>query len=74
MSFVESDPNWGEILTSEDEEIGGLFDLQLDPQDCYIENLFPSSDKESLVDDDLASDFDVAGPFSRMDTSFHFNL
>ena len=32
-SSVETVPNWGRTLTSEDEEIGGLFDLQLDLQD-----------------------------------------
>ena len=72
-SSVETDPNWGRTLTSEDEEIGGLFDLQLDLQNLYIENLFTSSDEESLVDDDLVSDFDVGQPFSRMDTSFLFD-
>ena len=48
--------------------------LQLDMQDLYIENLFPSSDEESLDDDDLKSNFDVGGPFSHMDTSFLFDL
>ena len=69
----ETDPNWGRSITSEDEEIQGMFDLQLDLQDLYIENLFPSSDEESLDDDDLVSDFDVRGPFSRMDTSFLYD-
>ena len=73
-SSVETDPNWKRTLTSEDEEIESLFDLQLDLQDLYIENLFPSSDEESLDDDDLVSNFDVGGPFSRMDTSFLFDL
>ena len=39
---VEMDPNWRRELNSKDEEIEGLFDLQLDLQDLYIENLFPS--------------------------------
>ena len=73
-SSVETDPNWKRTLTSEDEEIESLFDLQLDLQDLYIENLFPSSDEESLDDDDLVSDFDVGGSFSHMDTSFLFDL
>ena len=73
-SSVETDPNWGKILTSKDEEIRGLFDLHLNLQDLYIKNLFSSSDEESLDDDDLVSDFDVGAPFSRMDTSFLFNL
>lgn len=42
-----------------------MLDLQLDLQDLYIEDLFTSSNKESLDDDDLKSDFDVGGPFSR---------
>ena len=70
---VETDPKWERNITSEDEEIQGMFDLQLDLQDLYIENLFPSSDEESLDDDDLVSDFDVRGPFSRMDTSFLYD-
>ena len=60
---VETDPNCGRDLNSKDEEIEGMFNLQLDLPD--IEDLFPSSYKESLVDDDV-SDFDVHGPFSRM--------
>ena len=61
------DSKWGRELNSENEEIGGLFDLQLDLQDLYIEDLFPSSDEESLDDADLKLDFDdVHGPFSRM--------
>ena len=61
---IEMDPNWRRDLNLEDEEIERIFDLQLDDlQD--IEDLFPSSYKESLVDDDV-SDFDVHGPFSRM--------
>ncbi|XP_057521572.1 uncharacterized protein LOC130801708 isoform X1 [Amaranthus tricolor] len=61
MTSVEMDPNWGRSITSKDEEMQGMFDLQLD---VYIENLFPSSDEESMDDDDLVSDFDVQGPFS----------
>ena len=65
--YVETDPNWGRELNSEDEEIEGLFDLQLDLQDLYIEALFPSSNEESLDDAELKLDFDdVHGPFSRM--------
>ena len=61
------DSKWGRELNSENEEIGGLFDLQLDLQDLYIEDLFPSSEEESLDDADLKPDFDdVYGPFSRM--------
>ena len=52
---METNPNWGRELNSEDEEIEGLFDLQLDLQDLYIENLFPSSDEESLDDADQYS-------------------
>ena len=48
-------PNWGRELNLEDEEIEGLFNLQLDIQDFYIEVLFPSSNEESLDDDDLKS-------------------
>ena len=73
-SFVETDLNRGTTLTSEDEEIEVLFELQLDLQDLYIENLFLSSDEELLDDDELKSDFDVGGPFSCMDTSFLFDL
>ena len=69
----ETDPNWGRSITSEDEEIQGMFDLQLDLQDLYIENLFSSSNEKSLDEDDLVSDFDVRGPFSRMDTSFLYD-
>ena len=57
-----------------DEEIESLFDLQLDLQDLYIEHLFPSSDEESLDDDDLKSDFNVGGSFSCMDISLLFDL
>ena len=54
-------------MNTDDEEIAAMFDLQLDLQDLYIENLFPSSDEESLDDGDLKPDFDdVQGPFSRM--------
>ena len=64
---METNPNWGRELNSEDEEIEGLFDLQLDLQDLYIENLFLSSDEESLNDADLKPNFDdVRDPFSRM--------
>ena len=56
-SSIKTDPSWGRTLTSENEKIGSLFDLQLDLQDLYIENLFPSLDEELLVDDDLVSDF-----------------
>ena len=64
---METNPNWGRELNSKDEEIEGLFDLQVDLQDLYIENLFPSSDEKSLNDADLKLDFDdVHGPFSRM--------
>ena len=73
MSSVETNLNWGRTLTSQDEETKGLFDLQLNLQDLYIENLFSSSDEESL-DDDLVSDFDVGEPFSYMDTSFLYDL
>ena len=45
-------------------KLGCLFDLQLDLQDLYIENLFPSSDEESLDDDDLVFDFDVGYIFA----------
>ena len=45
---VETDPNWGRELNSKDEEIEDMFDLQLDLQDLYIDNLFPFSDEESL--------------------------
>ena len=61
-------------LNSEDEEIKGLFNLQLDLQDLYLEDSFPSSNEESLDDDDLKFDFDVEGPFSRMDISFLSDL
>ena len=62
---VKTDPNWGRELNSEDEEIEGLFDLQLDLQDLYIENLFPSSDEESLDDADLKPNLDnVHSPLS----------
>ena len=64
---METDPNWGRELNSKDEKIEGLFDLQLDLQDLYIEDLFPSSNEESLDDVDLKPDFDdVHRPFSRM--------
>ena len=63
----ETNPNWGRDLNFEDEEIKGLFDLQLDLQDLYIDDLFPSSDEESLDDVDLKLDVDdVHGPFSCM--------
>ena len=52
---MEMDPNWGRELNSEDEEIEGLFDLQLHLQDLYIENIFPSSDEEYLDDADQYS-------------------
>ena len=67
INSVETDPNWGKELNSKDEEIEGMFDLQLDLQDLYIEDFFPSSDEESLDDTDLKPNFDdVHGPFSRM--------
>ena len=69
----ETDPNWGRSITYEDEEIQGMFDLQLDLQYLYIENLFPSSDEESLDEKDLVFNFDVRGPFSCMDTFFLYD-
>ena len=56
---VETDSNQGRKLTSEDEENQDLLDLQLDLQDLYLEDMLPSSDEESLDDDDLKSDFDI---------------
>ena len=61
---VETNPNWGRELNSEDEDIQGMFNLQLNLPN--IDDLFPSSNEESLNDDDVQFDFDVHGPFSRM--------
>ena len=72
-SSVETHPNWGRSITTEEEEIQAMFDLQIDLQDLYIENLFPSSDDESMDDADLVSDYDFRGPFSRMDISFLYD-
>ena len=47
---MKTDPYWGRVLNSEEEEIEGLFDLHLDLKDLYIEDFFPSSNEESLDD------------------------
>ena len=61
-SSVETSPNWGRTMDSEDEEISAMFDLGLDLLD---DNLFPSSDSEDYDGKDDDTVYDVKGPFSR---------
>ena len=62
-SSVETSPNWGRRMDSEDEEISAMFDLRLDlPDDDY----FPSSDSKDYNGGDDDTVYDVKGPFSRM--------
>ena len=62
-SSVETSPNWGRTINSEDEEISAMFDLGLDLPD---DDLFPSSDSEDYDIKDNDTVYDVKGPFSRM--------
>ena len=63
LLYVETSPNWGRTMDSEDEEISAMFDLGLDLPD---NDLFPSSDLDDYdgEDDDIV--YGVKGPFSRM--------
>ncbi len=62
-SSVETSPNWGRTMDSEDEEISAMFDLGLNlPND----DLFASSDSEDYDIEDNDTVYDVKGPFSRM--------
>jgi hypothetical protein len=63
-SSVETSPNWGRTMDSDDEEIAGMFDLGLDLPD--ISDLFPSSDSEDYDIKNNDTVYDVKGPFSRM--------
>ena len=51
-------------MNSEDKDIQGMFDLQLDLPN--IDDLFPSSYEEALAYDDVQLEFDVHGPFCCM--------
>ena len=62
-SSVETSPNWGRTMDSEDEKISAMFDLGLGPPD---DDLFPSSDSEDYNDEDDDTVYDVKGSFSRM--------
>ena len=62
-SSVETSPNWGRTMDTDDEDISTMFDLGLDLPD---DDLFPSSDSEGYDIKDNDTVYDVKGPFSRM--------
>ena len=62
-SSVETSPNWGRTMDSDDEEISAMFDLGVDLSD---DDLFPSSNLEDYDGQDDDTIYDVKGSFSRM--------